>query len=78
VVSLSTVETGFISTITYVAQNIWMIGIFENLGIKIKCIIFCDNSSTNKRLKNLIIHDKSKHIHVRCNLLWGVNKSRGS
>jgi len=70
VVSLSTTEAEFISAAACAAHSIWMRRVLENLGVKQeKCIILCDNSSTIKLSKNLVMHGKSKHIHVRFHFL---------
>jgi len=69
-VFLSTIEIEFISAVACVAQSIWMIHVVQRLGIKqSKCIILCDNSSTIKPSKNLVMHGKSKHIHVQFHFL---------
>jgi len=43
-----------------------MLRILEKLRVKQnKCVIFCDNSLVIKLSKNLVMHGKSKHIHVQ-------------
>lgn len=65
ILPLSTNEAEFISAAACAVQSIWMLRVLEKLGVKQnKYIICCDNSSTIMLSKNLVLHGKSKHIHV--------------
>ena len=50
-----------------VCHCVWMKGILEQIRVKnCECIdIFCDNSSSIKLSKNLVMHRRTKHIDVR-------------
>ena len=58
----------------------WMRRILETLGheqSKCKCtVVFCDNSSAFKLLKNLVLHGKSKHVDIRFHFLRDLTKDR--
>ena len=70
-VTLSTTKAKFIAVASCACQSVWMHGILEKLGHKQdKCTnIFCDNNSTIKSSKNLVMHGRSKHIDVRFHFL---------
>lgn len=46
----------------------------ENLVIFCTTMIFCDNSSTIKLSKNLVLHGCSKHIHIKFHFLRDLTK----
>jgi len=71
VVSLSTTRAEFISAAHYACQAVWMRRVLEMLDCKqgTHTIIHCDNMSTIKLAKNLVMHGRSKHIDVRFHFL---------
>ena len=76
VVTLSTTEAKFVAAAFYACQCIWMRRMLEKIGhLQSKCTtIMCDNSSTIKLSKNLIMHGRSKHINVRFHFLRNLTK----
>jgi len=71
VVTLSTMEAEFIAAASCTCQGVWLRRILEKLGhVQGMCaIIYCDNSSTSKLSRNLVLHGRSKHIDVRFHFL---------
>ena len=71
VVTLYTTEAEFIVAATSACQAIWMRRILKELHFQQHepTIIYCDNSSAIKLLKNLVLHGRSKHIDVRYHFL---------
>jgi len=71
VVSLSTTEAEYIIVASCACQCVWLRKVLEKLG----CVqekyttILCDNNSSKKLSKNLVLHDKSKHIDIRFHFL---------
>jgi len=67
IVTLSTIEVEFIVVIACACQAIWLRRILEELQFQqIKATtIFCDNNLAIKLSKNLVLHERSKHIDVR-------------
>ena len=71
IVTLSTTEAEFVAAAYGACQAVWMRNVIEEIGFKQGegTILFCDNSSTIKLSKNLVLHGRSKHIHVRYHFL---------
>lgn len=71
VVTLSTTEAEFIAAAACACQGIWLRRILDQLGHSQdkSTTIYCDNSSTIKLSKNLVLHGRSKHIDVRFHFL---------
>ena len=65
-VSLITIEAKYIAACSACCEEIWlqklMSGIFDMEVDTI--VIFCDNQSCIMMTKNLVFHDKSKHIEI--------------
>lgn len=64
---MSTTEAEFIIATACACQAIWFKRILEELQFKQveATTIFCDNNSTIKLSKNLVLHGRSKHINVK-------------
>ena len=67
IVSVSTAKVEYIVTFYTCCEVIWlrklMSGIFD---VEVDTtVICCDNQSCIKMTKNLVFHDKSKHIEIR-------------
>ena len=71
IITLSTTEAKFVAAARYASQVVWMRRVLEQLGHVQKkgTIVMCDNNSTIKLSKNLVIHDISKHIDIRFHFL---------
>ena len=76
VVALSTTEAEFVAVASCACQGVWMRRVLECIGQSpSKCTtLFCDNSSTIKLSKNLVLHGRSKHIDVRFHFLCDLTK----
>jgi hypothetical protein len=65
-ISLSTTEVEYIAACSASWEAIWLrkllTGLF-NLDME-STVILCDNQSCIKMMKNLVFHDKSKHIEI--------------
>ncbi|XP_062119033.1 secreted RxLR effector protein 161-like [Humulus lupulus] len=69
VVALSTTEVEFMATTEAFKEAIWLQGILQELKLlREKGTIFSDSQSLIHLCKNLVYHDKSKHIDIR--LYW--------
>jgi hypothetical protein len=75
IVTLSTTEAEFIAAAHCVCQGIWLKRILECIGLEQrKCLtVLCDNSSTIKLSKNLVLHGRSKHIDIRFHFLRNLS-----
>ena len=71
IVTLSTTEAEFVSAAFGACQAVWLRNVLEEMGSSQEdgTVMFCDNSSTIKLSKNLVLHGRSKHIHVRFHFL---------
>ena len=67
IVTLSTTEAEFVAASACACQAIWMRMILKEIGhSQIEGTkLMCDNTSTIKLSKNLVLHGHSKHIRVR-------------
>ena len=76
VVSLSTTATEFIAATSCSCQAIWLRRILEGLNHAQhdSTIVYCDNSSTIKLSKNLVMHGRCKHIDVHFHFLRELTK----
>ena len=75
-VSLSTTEAEFIATTSCVCQAIWLRRILEGFSHAQhdSTTVYCDNSSTFKLSKNLVMHGRCKHIDVCFHFLRELTK----
>lgn len=71
IVTLSTTEAEYVAAATCACQAIWMKRILKEIGHEQdeEMVLFCDNTSTIKLSKNVVMHGKSKHIRVRYHFL---------
>jgi len=76
IVTLSTTEAEYVATTTCACQAIWMKRILKEIGHEQdeEMILFCDNTSTTKLSKNVVMHGKSQHIRVRYHFLRELTK----
>ena len=77
IVTLSTTEVEFVAATVCACQAIWMKRILKELKYSDEdcTTIWCDNSSTIKLSKNLVLHGHSKHIDVRYHFLRNLTKT---
>lgn len=73
---LSTIEAEFVAATVCACQAIWLRKILECLYFKQEeaATIYCDNGSTIKLSKNLVLHGWSKHIDGRYHFLRDLTK----
>lgn len=71
VVTLSTTEAEFIAAANCACQTVWLRRVLEKIELpqSMTSLIYCDNSSTIKLSKNLVLHGRSKHIDIRFHFL---------
>lgn len=71
IVTLSTTEAEYVAAAYGVCQAVWLRNVLEEVGCDQGkgTTLMCDNSSTIKLSKNLVLHGRSKHIHVRYQFL---------
>ena len=74
--TLSTTEAEFIAATSCACQGVWMRRVLEKLGNpQNKCTtVLCDNNSTIKLSKNLVMHGRNKHIDVRFHFLRDLTR----
>lgn len=67
IVTLSTTEAEFVAATACACQVMWLRRVFEDIGLtqEASTVIKCDNMSTIKLSRNPVMHNRSKHIHVR-------------
>lgn len=71
IVTLLTIEAEFVVAASSSCEALWLRNMLEILGDEQKgpTIIYCDNKSTIKLCKNLVMHGRSKDIDVRFHFL---------
>ncbi|GKV41367.1 hypothetical protein SLEP1_g48909 [Rubroshorea leprosula] len=71
IVTLSTTKAEYVAATSYACQAIWLRRIMEELELNQHeaTSIYCDNSSAIKLSRNLVLHGRSKHLHVRYHFL---------
>ncbi|KAL9369366.1 hypothetical protein Peur_040565 [Populus x canadensis] len=76
IVTLSTTEAEFVAAASCACQAIWLRRILEEIQFKQQgaTSIYCDNSSTIKLSRNLVLHGRSKHIDVKYHFLRDLAK----
>ena len=69
-ISLSSTEAEYIAAASCCAQVLWLKQQLKDLGLEFSEIpILCDNTSTISLTKNLVYHQRTKHIDVRHHFL---------
>ncbi|KAA3452984.1 copia-type polyprotein [Gossypium australe] len=78
VVTLSTTEAEFVAAASYACQVVWMKRILDafNHPQKESITLYCDNASTIKLSKNVVLHGRSKHIHVMYHFLHELSNDK--
>jgi hypothetical protein len=66
-VALSMVEVEYVATCVACREAVWLRKLLSGLfGLKLEATcIWCDNQSCMKLSKNLVFHDRSKHIEIK-------------
>jgi hypothetical protein len=70
-VALSSAEAEYIATSQANCEAIWLHKLLvEIFGVQMRpTMIYYDNQSCIKLSKNLVFHDRSKHIEIRCHFI---------
>ncbi|WMV55164.1 hypothetical protein MTR67_048549, partial [Solanum verrucosum] len=65
-VSKSSVEAEYRSMATSVAETMWLLGFFKDLGVKLgqPVKVFSDSKSAIQIATNPIFHERTKHIEI--------------
>nr|GEX86176.1 retrovirus-related Pol polyprotein from transposon TNT 1-94 [Tanacetum cinerariifolium] len=72
-VALSTTEAEYISMTEGIKECIWLHGLVQSLGLNVeKLALFGDSQSALSLAKNLVYHERTKHIDVRLNFIRDV------
>ncbi|RVW35322.1 Retrovirus-related Pol polyprotein from transposon TNT 1-94 [Vitis vinifera] len=72
-VALSTTEAEYMSLTEGVKEGMWLNGFLGSLGLNLsKPVIYCDSQSALCLAKNLVYHERTKHIDVRLNFIRDV------
>ncbi|CAJ2662313.1 unnamed protein product [Trifolium pratense] len=76
IVTLSTTEAEFVAAASCACQRVWLRRILEQHKQTqlTGTVIFCDNTSSIKLSKNLVMYGRCKHIDVRYHFLRDLNK----
>ncbi|GKV14990.1 hypothetical protein SLEP1_g25791 [Rubroshorea leprosula] len=71
IVTLSTTEAEYVAATSCACRAVWLRRIIEELELNQHeaTSIYCNNSSAIKLSRNLVLHGRSKHIHVRYHFL---------
>ena len=65
--ALSTVEVEYVAACSTSCEVVWLTKLlFDLFDLQLDATcIYCDNQSCVKFSKNLVFHDKSKHIEIK-------------
>jgi hypothetical protein len=71
-VALSSCEAEYIAAATTACQGVWLARLLSELrDVEVQVpVLRVDNKSTIFIVKNLVHHDRSKHIDVRFHMIW--------
>ena len=71
-VALGIAEGEYVASCTASCEAVWQRKLLSNLfdlQLDATCI-YCNNHSCVNLLKNLVFHDKSKHIEIKYQYIW--------
>ena len=70
-VSRSSAEAEYRSLASTVAEVIWLIGMFRELGVEIELPVnlHCDSKATLQIASNPVFHERTKHIDIDCHFI---------
>lgn len=64
-VSLSTTEAEYVSAASAAKEIVWIQKLFRDCKIDVNCMLYVDNMSALKLVKNPEFHQRSKHIDIK-------------
>lgn len=77
-ITLSTIEAKYIATRLATCEEVWpqklFIGLFDH--VLEPTMIYYDNQSWVKMTKNLLFHDRSKHIEIKYHFIHDIVQKR--
>ncbi|GJW92965.1 hypothetical protein Tco_0172637 [Tanacetum coccineum] len=77
VVALSTTEVEYMALTEAVKEIIWHKGLLIELGINLRLVVVnCDNQGAIHLSRNVMFHERTKHINVRYHLIREIMESR--
>lgn len=70
-VSKSSAEAEYRSMEKAIAQIIWLIGLYEELGMQLKLPVklYCNSKAALQITANPIYHERTKHIEIECHFI---------
>ena len=69
-VALSTTEAEYIALTEAVKESIWVHGLLDSFGLSQQIpIVYCDSQSAIHLAKNLVYHERTKHIDIRLHFI---------
>jgi hypothetical protein len=70
-ITLSTTKVGYQAASTAVQEAIWLCHMLEDIHCKQTgpTILWCDNQSVLKMVKNPVFHERTKHIEIDCHFV---------
>lgn len=70
-ISRSSAEAEYRSLASTVAQVIWLLGLFKELGVAAHTSIplYCDSKSAIQIAANPVFHERTKHIDIDCHFI---------
>lgn len=71
IVALSATEAKYMAVTEAVNEALWLRGLLGRLGLE-QGTMFCDSQSAIYLTQNLIYHERSKHIDVRCHFVSDI------
>ncbi|MCO5586459.1 hypothetical protein L7F22_040399 [Adiantum nelumboides] len=74
--SSSTIEAEYVAISSSSKEAMWLSRLVQDLGILQTPVLHCDSQSAIALAKNPLFHSKSKHIEVRCHVIWDFLASK--
>ncbi|GKV16510.1 hypothetical protein SLEP1_g27143 [Rubroshorea leprosula] len=72
-VALSTTEAEYMAITEAVKEALWLKGLVSDLGVEQnEMMVFCDSQSAIHLMKNMMYHERTKHIQVQYHFVWEV------
>ncbi|XP_019257850.1 PREDICTED: uncharacterized protein LOC109236082 [Nicotiana attenuata] len=70
-ISRSSAEAEYMSLASTVAEIVWLVGLFSELGVSLTLPIplYCDSKSAMQIVANPVFHERTKHIDIDCHFI---------
>lgn len=70
-ISMSSAEVEYRSLASVVAEIVWLIGLFKELGVEVQLpvAVHCDGKSAIQIAANPVFHERTKHIDINCHFI---------